>query len=77
MNRGGRRSRSRVRRAGQGLSAVLGRGGAWKWVSCSSSLPARLLELDRKVGEAIDIYVNDQFWSPAAEGRAWSKTSSA
>ena len=37
--------------------------------------PGTVLELDRKVGEAIDIYVNNR-WSPAARW-CWSRTSSA
>ena len=54
-----RRSRSGVRRAGPGLGGAR-RARAWTWASCSSSGPARVLELDRKVGEAIDIYVNNR-----------------
>ena len=32
----------------------------WKSASCSSWAGAPIVELDRKVGEAIDIYVNDR-----------------
>ena len=44
------RSRSRRCSAGRG----------WRSAICLSSAPARVLELDRKVGEAIDIYVNNR-----------------
>ena len=42
------------------ISAVLGRATHVGRRSCCSSGRARVLELDRKVGEAIDIYVNNR-----------------
>jgi flagellar motor switch protein FliN/FliY len=54
-----RRSGSGVRRAGHGVRRA-GQKSRWKSASCSSWASGTIVELDRKVGEAIDIYVNDR-----------------
>ena len=53
------RSRSGLRRAGHGLGRARPRR-AWRSASCCKLGPGTVLELDRKVGEAIDIYVNNR-----------------
>ena len=54
-----RRPGSGVRRAGHGLAPCWARA-PWKSASCSKLGRGTIVELDRKVGEAIDIYVNDR-----------------
>ena len=53
------RPRSRVRRAGAGLGGARPRH-AWTSAQLLQLGPGTVLELDRKVGEAIDIYVNNR-----------------
>ena len=55
----GRRPGSGVRCAGHGLGRA-GQERRWKSASCSKLGQGTIVELDRKVGEAIDIYVNDR-----------------
>ena len=54
-----RRSRSGVRRAGAGLRGARAAPG-WRSANLLKLGPGTVLELDRKVGEAIDIYVNNR-----------------
>ncbi len=57
------------------VSAVLGRA-RMDVAICSRLGPGAVLELDRKVGEAIDIYINNRLVARAAKS-FWSRRSSA